>query len=120
MLVALSASIGGTLGEVTAYSVGYGGKKLLHLQRYERYQTAERWMKRYGGLAIFTFALLPFFIFDFNGIAAGALRFPLRKFLLFCYLGRVPRAFIEAYFYTWILENIISYLPDWMSGPFVD
>ena len=117
---AIAASIGGTLGEVTAYSVGYGGKRLLHLQRYQRYQTAEKWMKRYGGLAIFTFALLPLFIFDFVGIAAGALRFPLKKFLFFCYLGRVPRAFMEAYFYTWILEHIIVSLPEWMSSPFVD
>jgi len=114
---ALAASVGSTLGEVTAYYVGYGGKNLLNLERFGRYHTAERWMRRRGGLAVALFAFLPLFFFDVVGIAAGALRFPFRKFLFFCYLGRLPRAFIEIYFYTWIFENIISRLPDWMSGP---
>lgn len=112
---ALVASIGSTLGEVTAYYVGYSGKKLLDLQRFRRYQTAERWMKRYGALAIFTSALLPIFIFDFVGIAAGVLRFPLRKFLLFCFLARLPRALIEVYFYMWIFEHVLTFLPRWMG-----
>ena len=112
---ALAASIGGTLGEITAYFVGYGGKRIFHLQRYQRYQTAEKWMQRYGGFAIFTFAFLPLFIFDFLGIAAGALRFPLKKFLLFCYLGRLPRALIEAYLYSWMLKHLVSYLPEWLN-----
>jgi len=115
--VALVASVGSTLGEITSYYVGYGGQRLLNLQRFERYRIVERWMKRYGDLGIFLFALLPLFIFDFVGIAAGTLRFPLRRFLLFCYLGRLPRAFIAAYFYTWVLEHILSYLPHWLSPP---
>jgi membrane protein YqaA with SNARE-associated domain len=117
---ALMASIGGTLGELTAYYVGFGGKKFLHLQRYRRYQTAEKWMNRYGWFAIFICSLLPLFIFDFVGIAAGAVKYPVKKFLLFCYLGRLPRALVEVYFYTWIFEHILSILPDWFSFPFVD
>jgi len=117
--VAVLTSLGSTLGEITAYYVGYGGQRFLNLQRFRRYKTAENWMKRYGGFAIFTFAFLPLFIFDFVGIAAGALRFPPGKFFLFCYLGRLPRAFIEIYFYTWIFENILLHLPHWMSAPFL-
>lgn len=116
---AVAASIGSTLGEVTAYYVGYGGQRLFNLQKFGRYKTAENWMGRYGGFAVFALALLPLFIFDFVGIAAGALRFPLRKFFLLCYLGRLPRAIIEIYFYTWIFENILSHLPQWMSAPFL-
>ena len=113
-LVAVLASLGSTLGEITAYYVGYGGKNLFHLERFGRYKTAERWMKSYGGLAIVLFAFLPLFFFDFVGIAAGGLKFPLKKFMLFTWLGRLPRAFLEIYFYTWAFEHIIRHLPSWM------
>jgi membrane protein YqaA with SNARE-associated domain len=116
--VAVIAALGSTLGEVTSYYVGYGGQRLLKLERFGRYRTAERWMKRRGWLAVVTFAFLPLFIFDFAGIAAGALRLSLPKFLLFTYLGRLPRAIIEVYFYTWIFHNILSQLPHWVSSPF--
>lgn len=117
--VAIAASVGSTLGEITAYYVGYGGKNLFHLERFSRYQTAEKWMTRHGALATTVFAFLPLFFFDFVGIAAGALRFPVKRFLFFCLLGRLPRAFAEIYFYTWAFGNIISHLPSWMSAPFV-
>ena len=43
---------------------------------------------------------------DLAGIAAGALRFPFRKFLLACFAGRLPRSFIEAYLGWWILPHL--------------
>ena len=109
--VALLTGLGSTLGELTAYYVGYGGERFLKLERFARYKIVEKWMNRYGGLGVFMFAILPLFIFDLVGIVAGTLRFPLKKFLFFCYLGRLPRAFIEIYFYSWIFENIHSHLP---------
>jgi membrane protein YqaA with SNARE-associated domain len=116
--VAVVAAAGSTLGEVTSYYVGYGGQRLLKLERFERYKTAERWMKRHGWLAVVTLAFLPLFIFDFVGLAAGALRLSLPKFFLFTYLGRLPRAIIEVYFYTWVFHNILSHLPHWVGLPF--
>lgn len=116
--VAVVAALGSTLGEVTAYYLGYGGQRLFKLERFERYKTAERWMKRHGWLAVVGFAFLPLFIFDFVGIAAGALRLSLTKFLIFTYIGRLPRAIIEVYFYTWIFSNLLSHLPHWVGSPF--
>ena len=116
--VAVVAAAGSTLGEVTGYYVGYSGQRLFKLERFDRYKTAERWMKRRGWLAVVTLAFLPLFIFDFVGIAAGALRLSLPKFLLFTYVGRLPRAVIEVYFYTWIFHNILSKLPHWVGSPF--
>lgn len=118
LLVAVIASLGSTLGEVTAYSVGYGGHHLLKLERFRRYKVAKSWMERRGWLAVVTFAFLPVFIFDFVGIAAGALKLSLPKFLFFTYLGRLPRAIIEVYFFTWIFEHVIAHLPHFISGPF--
>jgi len=110
-LVALVASIGGTLGEVSAYMVGYGGRAFIAPEQSERYQAAERWMKRRGGFAIFLFALVPFLIFDFMGIAAGVFRYPLKRFFLFTWLGRLPRSFIEVYIGVPLLEFIFEHLP---------
>jgi membrane protein DedA with SNARE-associated domain len=46
------------------------------------------------------------------------MKLPLPKFLFFTFLGRLPRAIIEVYFFTWIFENIVSHLPSFISGPF--
>ncbi len=42
---------------------------------------------KWGAIAIFFFSLVPL-VFDLAGIVAGALRVPLWKFLLACWLGR--------------------------------
>jgi len=110
-LVALVASIGGTLGEISGYLVGYGGRAFIAPDQSERYQMAERWMRRRGGFAIFLFALVPFFIFDFVGIAAGVFRYPVKKFLLYAWLGRLPRSFIEVYVGSSLLDAIMDHLP---------
>lgn len=106
-LAGFVASIGGTLGEISAYYVGYGGRAFIAPEHSKIYQMAERWMKRRGGLAIFLFALVPFLIFDLVGIAAGVLRYPLRKFYLFTWLGRLPRSLIECYIGVGLLDYIL-------------
>jgi len=109
-LIALVASIGGTLGEVSAYLLGYWGRAFIAPEHSQRYQMAERWMKRRGGFAIFIFALVPFLIFDFVGIAAGVFRYPLRKFYLFTWLGRLPRSLIECYIGAGLLDYILDHV----------
>jgi len=52
------------------------------------YSQVKGWVGRWGSLAIFLFSLVPF-VFDLVGIAAGILRFPFWRFMLFCWLGRV-------------------------------
>ena len=91
------ASVGGTLGELTAYFAGYWGQAIIVRQQAKRYQRALAWMHHYGGPPIFVFSAVPFLLFDLAGIAAGSLRYPLWKFLLYCWLGRLVRSIIEAY-----------------------
>jgi membrane protein DedA with SNARE-associated domain len=57
------------------------------VEKIKLYNRLVEWLKRWGMLAIFVLSLVPFF-FDLAGIAAGALRFPLWKFILACWLGR--------------------------------
>ena len=95
--VALVASVGSTLGELTGYYAGHLGRKIIVTEYRERYERAVGWMNRYGLWAIFAFAFIPVLIFDLVGLAAGALRLPVWKFLLACWGGRILRSFIEAY-----------------------
>jgi membrane protein YqaA with SNARE-associated domain len=109
-LAALIAAVGGTMGEVTAYYIGRAGRAIIAPEQSERYQIAERWMKRHGGIAVGLFAFLPILIFDFVGIAAGVLRYPIRKFLLYCWLGRFPRSLVEVYFFYFTEKTILDFL----------
>ncbi|MFC2009405.1 YqaA family protein [Chloroflexota bacterium] len=110
VFAAIIASIGGTLGEITGYYLGYAGRAVIAPEQLAKYQTAERWIQRYGGWAIFLFAFFPFLIFDFIGIAAGVFKYPLRKFLLFALAGRFPRSLIEAYVGVAILNWVLDHL----------
>lgn len=109
-IVAVMASVGSTLGELSAYYVGYWGRHLIHPERSQYFQRAEQWMTRYGSVTIFFFAFVPFLIFDLAGIAAGALRLPVWKFLLACWLGRLPRSFVECYLGWGILSFLTPFL----------
>ena len=88
-IVALVASVGGTLGEITAYYAGYLGKRVIHLENTPGYNRLVSWMKRYGPWGIFLISLQPILPVDIAGLLAGVSKLPLWKFLLLCYLGTV-------------------------------
>jgi membrane protein DedA with SNARE-associated domain len=60
------------------------------------YNTLTRWMQQYGILTIFVLALVPNPLFDLGGITAGALRFPMWKFLASCTAGKVAKNILFA------------------------
>ncbi len=105
-LVSLVSSIGAALGGITGYGLGYGGRAVLSPQYTERYRVAEDWMRRRGGFAIFLFALIPVLLFDFVGIAAGVFRYKWYKFLIYSFLGRLPRTLAEVYTGAIILDYV--------------
>lgn len=108
--VAVAASIGGSLGELVAYSVGYVGSAAVLRRRWAGYRRAELWTRRYGVLIVFFFALVPLMLFDLVGIVAGALRFPVWKFLLAVWAGRFPRSLFEVYVGVEWLRHIFPFL----------
>jgi len=85
IIVGLVGGLGAAIGETTGYIAGYSGREIV--ARGKMYGRVERWVRRWGALAIFFFSLIPF-VFDLVGIASGILRFPFWKFILFCGLGR--------------------------------
>jgi membrane protein YqaA with SNARE-associated domain len=84
-MVGLAGGAGAALGEITGYMVGFSGRGVA--ERSRLYHRLVGWMERWGMLTVLVFSLVPFF-FDLVGIIAGALRFPLWKFVLCCWLGR--------------------------------
>jgi len=85
LIVGLAGGVGAGIGETTGYMVGYSGRGIV--ERVKLYNWLVGWLERWGTLTIFVLSIVPFF-FDLVGIAAGAFRFPLWKFILLCWLGR--------------------------------
>ncbi len=92
---ALVYGIGSGLGELSGWLVGRSGKGIIENQKY--YPRLENWMKRFGGVTIIILALVPNFLFDVAGLIAGALRMPWYRFLIYVWLGRVPRCLLITY-----------------------
>ncbi|RLJ00458.1 MAG: hypothetical protein DRP08_06545, partial [Candidatus Aenigmatarchaeota archaeon] len=80
--------------ELTGYMAGYSGQTWV--ENNPHYDRLTRWMQRYGALTIFVLALTPNLVFDLGGVAAGALRFPLWKFLVSCTAGKTIKNIISA------------------------
>ena len=108
--VGLIASVGATIGELTAYAAGYWGRKVVLGEYSERYRRAEVWLNRRGALAIFVSALVPALVFDLLALAAGSFRFPLWKFVMACWAGKVLRCLIAAYL-GYLGWETIGFLP---------
>ncbi len=104
-LVALAASTGGIFGEITGYMAGYGGHGITHGS--EMHLRAERWMKRWGSWTIFLFAAVPLVPFDIAGVIAGALRYPLWKFLLIGWVGKSIKFIALVYAMAWGWEALL-------------
>lgn len=121
--VVLTYAAGATLGESTSYILGRAGRKILgnnakntdknnnsfslirrvwevqyglkdDIERVGLTGKIEQWLRKCGGLIIFALAFQPIFPFDIAGIVAGGAKYPYWKFLLFCFLGRIPKYWI--------------------------
>jgi uncharacterized membrane protein YdjX (TVP38/TMEM64 family) len=104
-LVGLAAAFGSTIGEMTGYGLGFGGR--IAVEKVPKYDTVVGWMRRWGSPTIFILSLIPNPIFDIAGIAAGALKFPLWKFLLWGLLGRIPKCIFYAFtgiWFSWMFQ----------------
>jgi membrane protein YqaA with SNARE-associated domain len=105
--VALAAGAGAALGELSGYLAGVSGQAVIeNRQVYDRFTD---WMKRYGPLTIAALAAAPLPFFDLAGIAAGALKMPVLRFLFWCALGQVLKMLLFAYAGAYSVDWIIRY-----------
>jgi len=104
LLVALSAGTGGAIGELSGYLAGFSGQAVV--ENAKAYNRVQPWIQKYGAWAILVLSALPNPFFDLAGIAAGAAKIPLWKFLLFCWAGQLIKmgmfAYAGAYSIDWL------------------
>jgi membrane protein YqaA with SNARE-associated domain len=84
-LVGVIGGVGAGIGEMTGYLAGRSGRGLL--AKNKMYIRVEGWVKKWGWMAVFVMSIVPF-AFDVVGIIAGALRMPVWRFFVACWLGR--------------------------------
>ncbi|MGC8850642.1 MAG: DedA family protein [Candidatus Micrarchaeia archaeon] len=104
LTVALWGALGSTLGSVIGYGIGFwGGRPVVKrvgpylLVTPERVERAEQKFARYGGVAILVARLIPFIPYKVFSIASGVLKFDLKQFVVFTFVGTLPRAFLLAW-----------------------
>ncbi len=83
--IGVISGAGGALGEMTGYLAGRSGSGIWRKTR--AYANAVGWVRKWGSWVVFLFTVTPLPV-DVVGVAAGALRFPIWKFLLVCWAGK--------------------------------
>ena len=98
VIVGLVAGSAETVGELTGYLFGYSGQGMV--QRSRLYLRLETWMRRrewFPLALLFLLSLVPNPVFDVVGLAAGALRVPIWKFLSTVWVGKTLKFLAVAY-----------------------
>ena len=95
LFVGLAAGAGEALGELTGYAAGFGGRGVIEDRK--TFQRLEAWMQRAGGITVFVLSAIPNPFVDLAGMAAGALRYPIWRFLLACWLGKTLKTTLVAW-----------------------
>lgn len=96
LLVALVAAVAATLGELTGYLIGIGGRTLIPANKWAA--RIEHWLDRWGIYAIIALSAIPNPFFDAVGFIAGALGFNRYVFAVGVFAGKLVRFIAIAYF----------------------
>lgn len=112
--IGVAAGLGETVGALTIYMTGHGGGAALSNIKYGKVQAAYsrlmHWMERRGSWTLFILAavLNPFFYPA--ALAAGAMRFGLRRYFLICLAGKLIKGITVAYAGYWGLRGLLRML----------
>jgi uncharacterized membrane protein YdjX (TVP38/TMEM64 family) len=96
--VAVAAGLGAAIGELSGYLAGFSGQAVM--ERAALYDRLTKWMMKHQNLAYLMIAVVAFVpnpLFDLAGMASGALKLPLWKFLIACAIGKIFKMLIFAY-----------------------
>ena len=94
-IVTLVSSLGSAIGELTGYWAGVGAEDLI--EKNQHVKSVEKWMDRYGLIALFVLSALPNPFFDAAGIFAGATKIPILKYLVVVWFGKMVKFAFLAY-----------------------
>ncbi len=113
-LVGIANGLGETVGALIIYMTGYGGGSAIYSRTHGRLQSAYeklvKLMERRGWLILFVLAavLNPFFYPA--ALAAGALRFGAKRYLLITCAGKIIKGMTVAYAGYWGLRGLLRML----------
>lgn len=93
-LVGIAAGAGEAIGELVGYLAGSSGRAIV--ENRALYQSIVLRMRQYGTPVLFILSAIPNPTFDLVGIAAGALGFPVWRFLVVCAAGKILKSIVVA------------------------
>ena len=106
-IVGLMVGLAEPIGELAAYVAGYSGR--VALQNKAFYARLSGWMERRGSIVLFLFSAIPNWFFDVVGAAAGALRYPLWKYIVVVSLGKTLKGCMVAFSGYWTLRLLLQH-----------
>jgi membrane protein YqaA with SNARE-associated domain len=117
-LVGVIAGIGSAIGELVAYAVGFGGRRVIDRKKVKLkkrglgqwLRRGEAWMHKRGGFfVIFIFALTPL-PDDVIGIICGSIKYDIKRFFIACALGKIILSLGLAYAGYYGLGWVLGYI----------
>ena len=96
LVLGLVAGAGASIGEFSAYLLGYGGGMMVEERYGKQLNTAKRLVQRHGIVAIFLFAVTPLPT-DLILIPLGMLKYSLRKAMFAMFAGKTIMCTVIAY-----------------------
>lgn len=113
-LVGLAAGLGETVGALTIYLTGYGGGKALQSSKHgfiqKSYDRLMGLMERRGSMTLFFLAAVVNPFFYPAALAAGALRFGIKKYFAICFVGKTIKGMTVVYAGYWGLKPLFNAL----------
>lgn len=111
-VVAIFAGVGAAIGELSGYLLGFSGQGLA--ERSERYDRLLVWMRSHSRTTdwiILGFAIIPNPFFDLAGVAAGTLKIPIWRFMIFVTAGSI----IKMLFFALIGQTGLNWLSEFFG-----
>ena len=103
--ITLFGTLGSTAGASVGYAIGkYGGRPFLErfgkyfFLKPEKLSFVDRWFARWGSYSVLISRLIPLVPFKIFSIGAGIARMKFVPFVIFTFIGTIPRTLILGYF----------------------
>ena len=114
VFVGAAAGLGETIGGVAIYMTGYGGGTALansnHRHIRAAYSRMLYWIEKRGSLTLFILSAIINPFFYPAGLAAGALRFGIWRYIIICWAGKTIKGMTVAFAGYWGLRGILRML----------
>lgn len=105
IILGLIGGLGSTIGEMSSYYIGRGGRKVIEKKYGKRLDAVEKLIDKYGILTVFLIALTPF-PDDLLTIPLGMIKYPATKTFMAMFAGKTLMCTIIAYAGAFSFENI--------------